>query len=275
MDSPEFSDSLPRGYLDFLTWQGRSIQLFPENDVGGGIVVSNIKIWLGRKLVSQNPCDPLTNWKENKKKGWLPLRFIEGKALWRDSTALFPQGTDNRSSPENIKNLALLKEDCVLDENQIYTIDAIGMGSKPGQKIIWFWRHERMPLPLTYLGNDDLVAELGNSLSNAEKGAQALRDALRLLASKVFSDKKDVTNYTTHLAGDNLYWSRMEESFYRFLVDLPKDPEAEQVKWSQTVKKTAQDAFEDTVRDLDRSARMHKARVIARATLNSKLMRKE
>jgi CRISPR system Cascade subunit CasA len=275
MSMPEYTHTTPMGYLDYLTWQSRTIKLIPEKIADNTVGVNMIQIGLGRELHCQLPIDPLTSWRTHKKMGWMSHRFDEGKALWRDSTALFRQLKNDTRNPGSIEWLSELKYEDVLSANLTYTLDAIGLGTD--QAKIDFWRHERMPLPLVYLGNDDLISELGISLDRAEKGAGALSAAFWSLASNVLApgerqpDKNDIRNYVNHLAGDNLYWSRLEEPFYRFLVDLPKDREAEQVKWSQTVIKTARDAFEEIVRDLDRSARMYKARVMAGNALNGKL----
>ncbi len=277
-DTPDFTRNTPRGYLDFLTWQGRSFQLIPEDTGKGGIAVNRIKIGLGREIDRQYALDPLTAWNEDPKKGWLPLRFNEGKALWRDSMALFWQASKDKKSPKNINWIGDLKWEDVLDANIAYIVDALGMGSD--QAKIEFWRHEHMPLPLAYLGNNELVNRLGSALSDAGKGAKALNGALWVLGISLLSsgertpETEDVRKCVGHLAADSLYWSRLEGQFYRFLTNnLPQSPDHEKtlMEWSKRVIKTARESFDDVVRDLDRSARTHKAVVSAGAKLNKEL----
>lgn len=274
-ERPEFERKTPRGYLDFLTWQGRSIRLVPQANEKGEVIINAIEIWLGRPIESEDPLDPLTAWRKDEKRGWVSLRLHEGRALWRDSTAILSQAGEKGQPPLTLELLAELKMEEVLDPEARYTIDAIGMGSF--QARIDFWRHEHMPLPLAYLGDSDLVKELNGALDWANDGAAALRGAVWAFASIALApgertpDRNDVRNYVDHLAAEGLYWSRLEEPFHRLLIDLPAGLDAARKRWQETVVRTARGSFEEAVRDTDRSARMHKALVRAEAVLNSKL----
>ncbi|NLE75776.1 MAG: type I-E CRISPR-associated protein Cse1/CasA, partial [Chloroflexi bacterium] len=88
MDDPFTPDrSVPYGYLDYLTWQNRRILLLPES-AGVQALVRQMTQAPGLRL-DAGALDPLKHYRAHPDRGFLPLRFTEGRALWRDSAALF------------------------------------------------------------------------------------------------------------------------------------------------------------------------------------------
>ncbi len=66
MDDPYMPNrKQPRGYLDYLTWQNRKLQLIPEEDSDGKLVVSQIRIARGLDL--DGVLDPLKQYTKAKK----------------------------------------------------------------------------------------------------------------------------------------------------------------------------------------------------------------
>ena len=88
MDDPFTPDrSVPLGYLDYLTWQGRRILLLPE-DTRDGVAVRQMTLAPALRLSSEVQ-DPMKHYRKDEKRGFLVLRFSEHRALWRDSAALY------------------------------------------------------------------------------------------------------------------------------------------------------------------------------------------
>ena len=79
----------PRGYLDYLTWQSRTLRLHPE-EADGRVVVRRVSYAQGRKLeTGAGFFDPMTAYiRREQKEAFRPVRFNEFKDLWRDSAAL-------------------------------------------------------------------------------------------------------------------------------------------------------------------------------------------
>jgi hypothetical protein len=76
--------------LDYLTWQSRMVQLFPQV-LGHAVFVHEMRITQGLEL-GKNVLDPMKHYRvviEKKKEILKPLRFSEACSLWRNSTSLF------------------------------------------------------------------------------------------------------------------------------------------------------------------------------------------
>jgi hypothetical protein len=131
--------------------------------------------------------------KNQKAKGdqeaWPPLRFQEGRALWRDSTALFQSANEERWRPETLQWLDDLSVDGHLERGLVLPVDVLGLRTDRAK--VLFWRHERLPLPLEYLHNDALVTALKGALSAAERAAKALTTAVRKLAELIVAPSAD------------------------------------------------------------------------------------
>jgi len=293
-DSPAaVEERLPRGYLDYLTWQSRRIWLGPEVDKDGDLQVRQGIIADGRRFpdnVFPSEMETMTARipKPNAKSGQDPrgpLRLRQSRAVWRDSTALLQsiaEGDDKASTirPRTIDWLGELVDTGVIDKAKSYSISIIGMCSKPGQKKIYFWRHERQPLPLTYLTDEDLVDDLGVALRIAEEAARALTSALwpigcTLVGPDQANDNEAVRQKLSQsLPGLPLYWSSLEPKFYGLLVGLPGDydhRERELEKWAKIVESTVWRAFDESIRALPTGIKFLRAEVTARNNLARKL----
>ena len=89
---------LPLGYLDFLTWQNCRLWLGQPNEDG---LVREVRIGLGNLKIHWSVTNPLYHYRREQTQdpsGLKFLRFSEGRALWRDSTALL-----QHRDPDNYK----------------------------------------------------------------------------------------------------------------------------------------------------------------------------
>jgi len=267
LDSP-----IPKGYLDYLTWQTLSLRLRPYIKDINGVKIRGLDMALGRNLENKGEFfDPAVAYQ--KKGGWNGLRFSKDKALWRDSTTLFNFALQDERPPETLRWIALLVQKGIVERNTIYTVDAYGLYTTKAK--IEFWRRERMPLHLDYLTDEYLVDDLKSALNRGKDVGKALISALKRFAaisvlpstgSKV--DWGSVNDVVEHLGADRLFWSRLETPFHRLLPNLPRDRDEALKAWTATLRRTAWDAFNEATRDLDRSARTLKALGEARQKLD-------
>ena len=117
-----------------------------------------------------------------------------------------------------------------------------------------FYRHERMPLPLAYFQDQDLVGQLDGALTRAEEVSGKLRGALSRLATLLIAseadqetgrkpDKKDVSAMVEHWGVMHRYWGTLEPAFLRLMEDLPRQGDAALSAWQDRLRSAARDAF--------------------------------
>lgn len=266
----------PAGLLDLLTWQTRTLRLHPESR-DGQTVVRRVSYAQGRRF------DPPPGFREpsfaiarDKIKGDRPIRISEARALWRDSAALVRfAAADEFVGPLPLEELAKRRLE-VDGLPAVCPIALIGMCTDKAK--VCFWRHERLPLPLAYLADRDLVEDLKTAIAMAERVAVVLWQSVNASARAALSpadpekaDKNRTSDLVDSLAPERLYWARLEEPFRHLLVDLPGTP-AERLQtlgdwFAQTLRPLARNAFDQTAGELDASARAHRAAVFGESVL--------
>ena len=264
----------PNGYLDYLTWQNRKILLIPDEIMR----VKAMKIMRGLDLGKELE-DPLKLYLK-KESGWRFLPFTKERSLWRDSHTLIKRhDLNNVHPPKTVEWLALLLDetDC-LQPSQIYRYMALGAGVHYKDAKIYFYRHESMPLPLTYLVKEDLVSKLNDAMIRTEQVKSSLNKASFSLAKNFISttaeekngrqpDVNDITKLMSHWNVETHYWSKLEVPFNTFVVDLPAEPESALARWNETLQQTAWDALASAERMAGENTRALKAAVKARGAL--------
>lgn len=260
------SSDIPQGYLDYLTWQTRLLRLV-SGASGGSVFVGEVDMAQGYRLLKDIPFfDPALFYR--KEKAWQPLRFLEYKALWRESSALFGAIQRLRDNHFGLLHwLWQLVDSNVIPQSRVYYLEAFGLCAK--QAKVNFWRHERMPMPLDYLANQDLVNDLTVALEHAESVAAVLSKAVWTLAGDLVreNDKVSRNQIAGHLKPSQVFWSRLERPFYETMESIPKEPERALSQWDKTLRQAAWHAFEASTCSLDHSARTLKALEDARRSL--------
>lgn len=269
------------GYLEYLTWQNRTVRLLPWHR-NGSLEVRECKLSQGARWNNRLIQDPMKVYSMAKKEemGMLPLRLTEDKSMWRDAHALFRLHDGTVRPPLSFSWLAGHVLDGVLERSQVYDYAAFGLCNDNAR--LDFFRHERMPLPLAYLGaeNEELAEALRDALAAAEGIARALYFAGQTLARCIVSPvdpskahKDDVRPVYARLGTERLYWSRLEVPFQRLVAVLPGDRQAAIAAWSEALLRAARQAFSEAAGDFRDAGRGLKALVLARDTLESELAR--
>jgi CRISPR system Cascade subunit CasA len=278
MDDPFTPErSVPLGYLDYLTWQNRRILFFPET-VDGKTVVRGMTEAPALRL-KKDILDPMQHYADRGRGGPRPLGFREGRALWRDSAALYELDTEGFRPPRTFDWLAeLVYEDC-LPRHETRRYLGLGLAIAKGRAAkVAFYRSERMPLPLQYLQDESLVARLRESLEMAEAVARQLWGAARTLASLILSPetdmeagrapaREDLDRLTGQWAVERHYWVELETPFLETMEALPEDAGTALSNWQRTLKRAAWDAFDHVTDQPSRDPHKLKAVVRSRGQL--------
>jgi CRISPR system Cascade subunit CasA len=226
---PHKQPGRPRGYLDYLTWQSRTLRLHPES-TGDDLVVHRVSYAQGRKLeTSAGFYDPMVAYVRSKEEGDRPIRLTENRDLWRDSAALLQFAeADQFKGPKILQTLGSVELTEVVPRSARHRVSIFGLCTDKAK--VNFWRHETLPLPVAYLDRTDLVVSLKQALTLAESVADAVRKgawaaaANRLTASAGGNPDKDrVRDLLDSFAPERFYWSRLEGRFRELIVDLAAD----------------------------------------------------
>lgn len=255
MDNPFEPDrEIPLGYLDYLTWQNRRVLLQPEEQ-NGKTVVRTMTMAPALVLNTEFVRNPLQHYRKDEKRGYLVLRFQEGKALWRDSSALFALRSDTQNPPASFHWFNDLLREGILNKKFMQTI-ALGMANN--QAKVEFYRSEQFTLPRQYLADEELVGILTAQLERAQQTRNQLWGAARTLATLLLSpdadlpdgrqpDSKDIENMTTHWNIEQRYWGGLALPFHVLLNDLPDDRLKAVDFWETTIRKQAHKALSQAI----------------------------
>ena len=279
-DVPTQGATFPAGYLDYLTWQARTLRLLCDGDR-----VAKVYYAQGRKFdPPPGFYEPNMAYRRDKDEGDRPIRFTEEKDLWRDSSALFQfDASQQFCGPLCFKQMQALVREKVIRRSQRFDFAMLGLCTDKAK--VAFWRRERLPLPPAYLDDKELVERLKNAIGHADEVGKHVRMAAWKAASTLLSngqsspDKARVGALVDSLAPDRLYWSRLEVPFRQFLVDLAGETEDDSGRqelavahWvCNTLKPQARAAFDETVGSLAQTGREHRAVTLGREQLEKDL----
>jgi CRISPR system Cascade subunit CasA len=282
---PDKNGTHPQGYIDYLTWQSRRLHLIePEEEASGVLWCKRLQnLRLADERLS---LDPFKCYREDKERGLTPLPVDPEKALWRDSHTLFQKTDQSKRRPEVFNFLAdieMARRRGEINAQAAYTFAIYGFATEPPPKSasVRMWARERLPLPLSYLIEPQLVEDVRFALGLADDFSAALRESIRALAKLLaapFSDDRnarqpdpnDVKNIVNSLSSDEFYWARLDQPFKKLLTDLPQEfqhksddtaqPGDEAMReWVGTLQRTARAALDNAINSLSGSARDLKA----------------
>jgi len=285
---------VPLGYLDYLTWQNRRVQLHPVR-TAGQIWVSAVQVAPGQRL-DLDVLDPLKAYVATPKGGLKPLRFHGSRALWRDSLTLLEARQARGSDAHHHCPYSVVWVQSAVANGNLGQADlppllyllAVGMRSELGKDRVHSWHSERLPVPRAYLDDPDLVGDLSIALSLAEDVGDRLRWATRALASYLITpdlpqgqDRKtadrqrsqDLSSLQDHWAPGRSYWSALEVPFLDTLRAIPDDPDGALDAWVDLLRRQARASLHLITQSLAHDPAALKAIVHAERRLNAGLAR--
>lgn len=222
----------PLGYLDYLTWQTRTIRLHPEK-INGVTFVTKVSIAQGRKFAPENVLfDPAISYKSDDKKGWLSLKISEAKACWRDSGALLnlPSMNSSIKRPEVLQWLAQVSLEANIPNSEKLALRVYGLSNDKAK--IFLWRRDTIPLPLNLLDDADRVEYIKIGIQKAEEVAKIIKETLfqfiRVLKVRNKADESDlkapdkekIQNTVKTMQPENKYWASLDIEFMGFVQSV-------------------------------------------------------
>ncbi|MCC7228989.1 MAG: type I-E CRISPR-associated protein Cse1/CasA, partial [Fimbriimonadaceae bacterium] len=263
------------GIVDRLTWQSRLIRLLPEKDT-----VSKMYYTQGR-AADKSPGDPMKVYRTSKEQGISTLGLSSGKAAWRDAHSILtiPVPSSKERRPECFNLVARARSAKIMQASKRLVVQVVGLASAPNKagKFL-LWRHERMPVPATLLGDLNLIERLGRLLQNAEQTATELNHRTRRIAKLYLSPnaeapdgkqpkEEEIAKIVEAMDPRPPYWARLEKHFFALLDNLSKDwdeakadwkPDDQQMatcRWRECVKREAERALNESIRSLGSTGR--------------------
>ncbi len=260
--------TMARGYLDYLTWQSRRIKLIPTEDLQGvNLCQHQQNFKLSDDFKSFDPFKVYVESTNKKnKRGYKPIDFQENKSLWRDSHTLFKQANSINGRSSLFDHLGTIRKfiaDGEIDGKKKYSFAIFGLIND--QASVSQWIHERLPLPLDLLTDDNLLNKLEIAINFAEEIGNCLRKSVNRLAYELLPNiagkdrgekSRELAQYFSALS---LFWSGLEIDFKNFITNLPEKEEDAMRAWFKFVKKKANDSLNDTKKSLSGSAVEQKA----------------
>ena len=246
----------PRGICDLLTLQSRLIRLLPQS-VDGEVFVPEIYFSQGRSFQSGNSTlafHPFKLYEENKKIGFLPLGVSEGKAIWRNSAALLSSERRKRDPLNNLAFVAQQANAGVLNSDFRASLDVVGLAVNPQNAAsVLLWRHDRLPLPLALLLDENAESRVATAIGEADALAEEMRARFAVVArtllmperlgSGISPDPDDVKGLVNKFDPRRAFWPQLETPFLEFLELLPDDYAAANAAWQARIEKAANDSF--------------------------------
>jgi CRISPR system Cascade subunit CasA len=265
----------PDGLLDLLTWRSRAVEFVPV--VEHGVVwVAGLVEFDGETCVAlpEDLPDPFVALRARAKpregeSPWLRVELGRDRMAWRDSLALLG-GTSTDAGrvrrPGILSFHAHLAELGYADAAGVLPVTVLGQATEPGQNKVHGTRRELLAPPVAALldaeaNRRDVVAI---AIGMAEAGERALlrSGALNKLLEPEAASlpemgprtparvRASVREAIEHFGGAGSYWSALDGSFRRLLLDLAAvAPGYVDIlgRWRATVERAAGDTFEDAL----------------------------
>ncbi len=215
----------PRGWIDWLTWQSRRVELVVDDRSG---LVTGVVYCVGQGLHDEGLTDPMLAYRVDKTRGLVAIDLSEDRAAWRDCHALVRKvEADGAKPPQTVTQLGRFELRSVLGARPYVVLDVIGM--RGDQAAIKLARHERVSLPSAVLVDDERLAAVGQATHAVDDiGRQltyAVRDAVRrtLAPGDRDPDKEEVSRIAYSLGAERRYWATLATPFATFLDELGRD----------------------------------------------------
>ena len=286
-------ERMPDGYIDLLTWQSRRVRLEPSEVLDGDRVIRRVVIMEGYRVPEDYTLHGKetmvafrrNSWAKGNQDPWPAITFNEGRALWRDSSALLHSVRDGLTQPKTLQWLGDLAFEDIIPHSRIIPVDVLGLRSS--QAKVLFWRHERLSIPAVYLNDQSLAECVQTALELTETTVRCLNEAMEPMARDLLgignpphrrAEKNRIGELVRHLDAERVYWSRLEVPFKRLLAKLPEDRneygryvEHRLAEWKAMLRSTVLAAFEESTRKMDQSTRSFRALARAEGQLRRKI----
>lgn len=255
---PRSSEVSAVGYLHSLTFQPRRVRLYPETIDGictrcGSPIQFGVKKMIfdmGESRPKNAPAwfDPFAAYKVPDNKPPIPVRPIEGKALWREYSNLFLQksqkdygekkGAVKTIRPRILDQLAVLRGD-----QETVQVRAVGLRTDMKAKI-FEWVDSGFEIPSAILANEDTGYLIDKGLDFSQRIASILAYVFR----KSIGGSSQSSDRYVQLKSEmfDLFWRGLAVPFRDWVLKLAKATNMQAVyrEWLTLVCQQAISAFE-------------------------------
>ena len=271
---PRKEGSRPAGYIDYLTWQSRRIHLYAEQDRAS---VRFCQLQQNLKLTEDASLDPFKCYRRDDKRGRIALQLREDRALWRDSHSLMERSTESHARPKVFEWVAQLADEpgaCDMGVGPYFSFSVFGLATESSKAAsVTLWRHERLPLPVAYLSDPELLGRLAEAINYAEEVARDLHESTWVLDRTMFQPldsgngqqarSDDANRLAQELAPLRFFWPALDCPFIELMSDIAKlsseQRESRLLEWRQWVRRIARNCFSQITGDFDTGARALRA----------------
>jgi CRISPR system Cascade subunit CasA len=254
------------GHVQRYTWLSRLVYLFPEGPEDAPVVV--YMTYASGHIInaSEGPdIDPMIPYRIDEKKGYIPIRPRQERALWRDYPALVPMEREGiLHSQTAVRGKAIWERH---DGRAPYRVSVFTQGRVPGKAKLEFWQTALFPVPDRILKGksfQDVVFEIEELATDVEK---VLREKGWTLAREILSvgqsspASEDVNALISTLPLTQVYWPKLERSFHELLECASRGDDEEELLqfWVKALESAAKQAWNTTVRSVGTQARALRA----------------
>lgn len=252
------------GYLHSLTFQPRRVRLYPEiveaNCTRCGqmtkIGVRTMVFDMGESRdKDMSPwMDPFAAYKISETKPPIPIRPVEGKALWREYSSLFlnvPEEGNKKKKQDQTKRPRVLEQISNLTEGEfdILPIRCIGIRTDMKAKI-FEWIDSGFEIPTILMQNEDASYKIKNALEFSRGVASTISGVFRTY----FGGKSSKSERYAQLRSEmmNAYWERLATPFKHltFLISDPSQQEKAYAEWVEEVINVGLTVFSNSAAEL-------------------------
>jgi CRISPR system Cascade subunit CasA len=274
--------SVPRGYLDYLTWQNRKVWLFPTQVSESGETAVTQMCWAPGLRLDATDIDPHKQYiRPDEKEDWRILSFRADRALWRDSSLLL-RLSDRQRPPKVVMWLQNLARENKLDMARAYRLMALGMAKDRAS--LEFLRAENLPLLPAYLAEVSHFENLSGALGLADRIAGAVRSSVKTFGRWYLKpnlpdekltkdDRESIQGWADASGADERYWSQLEPHFNALIEQLPINADDANDAWRKQLKRASDAAFTSAERCAGADLRAQRARALARDQFDGLLKR--
>jgi CRISPR system Cascade subunit CasA len=264
----------PYGWVDWLTWQSRRLELALTKD---GRNVSGVVYCVGRGLDSEGLSDPMLAYRLAKTRGAISIDLSEARSGWRDCHALIRSvDADGARAPQAVMQLARVEMKSVIAGRNHIPLDIYGM--RGDQAAIKLTRHEQLSIPSTVLASPELVGKLREASQISEDVGRGLAFAVRLAVGEALAPGNDrdadpdaVREFAGCLGSDRAYWAALAAPFEIFLDRLGAGDAGALLAFAQCTRVAAEESLRAATEGLGTSARQLQGAAHAEISLRKTL----
>lgn len=253
------------GYGHSLTFPARRVRLHPEAMTTPCLRCGTRTPWGARTMIFEmgesRPKDfPL--WRDpfaayrvaEDKPQPIPVRPVEGRALWREFANLFLPTSKDKGKQHHLRPRLLDQlEDLwhALPEMPTVPLRTVGLRTDMKMKI-FEWEEADFTLPASLLGNDTAEGVVRNAIEFATKADGTLKKTFQVHFAGTTKDARRQESVRARLSQQ--YWAGLESHFRDFILRLGSGAEPDELEreWAQHVVRHGQKTFHKSMKRLAR-----------------------